>query len=296
MSISNSLSNALSGMTAASRMAEVVSSNLSNSLTDGYGRRSLNRLSILGTRLDGLAQGLNDASSQIQTLRAEADASISDQVDQLNTALLQVEKLNSDITRSRNSGVDPSGFMDQRQRVIDTIAEIVPVRELERDGGQVALMTPSGESLIDGKAKQFGFVQNTVITPDMTLASGGLSSITLDGAPIGSDGIGKLAGGSLGFQDPTVDTTLVAGQAGLLTDNGTPFDVVNTGGLAGRIALNAAVDPAQGGALTNLRDGINAVAPGPSGDASLLQSLSAALAAPLTTAGDPIQNQQGHSD
>jgi len=42
MSISNSLSNALSGMTAASRMAEVVSSNLANSLTDGYGRRTLN--------------------------------------------------------------------------------------------------------------------------------------------------------------------------------------------------------------------------------------------------------------
>jgi len=35
MSISHSLSNALSGMTAASRLAEVVSSNVSNAMTEG---------------------------------------------------------------------------------------------------------------------------------------------------------------------------------------------------------------------------------------------------------------------
>ena len=41
MSISQSLNNAVSGLTATSRMAEVVSSNLSNALTEGYARRVL---------------------------------------------------------------------------------------------------------------------------------------------------------------------------------------------------------------------------------------------------------------
>ena len=41
MSLSHSLSNALSGLTASSRMAEIVSANLANVLTDGYGRRSV---------------------------------------------------------------------------------------------------------------------------------------------------------------------------------------------------------------------------------------------------------------
>lgn len=401
MSISHSLSNALSGMTAASRMAEVVSSNLANSLTDGYGRRSLDlsasvldgrgggvdidgitrhvdrgilsdrrmadaslggfgtlvitmgriedavgragesgsissqivaveaalvdaasdpsspiRLATLGDRLNGLAQGLNTASNDVQTLRVEADASIADQVDRLNTALSQVERLNTDITYARNTGSDPSGLLDQRQRVIDEISAIVPVRELDRDGGQVALMTPSGEILVDSQAKQFGFVRNNTITPDMTIASGGLSGLTLDGAPIATDGIGKLAGGSLGatfqtrdvdlvtaqdgldnvaadlmarFQDPAVDTTLAIGQPGLFTDGGAAFVAINTPGLSGRISLNAAVDPSQGGVLTNLRDGLNAVSPGLSGEAGLLQALSAALSSPQTTAGDPIR-------
>lgn len=401
MSISNSLSNALSGMNAASRMAEIVSSNVSNSLTDGYGRRSLNlssavvggrgagveigsvnrhvdrgilgdrrlagaslggfgslvstlnriqdtvgqagdsgsisarivavesalidaasdpastiRLSSLGGRLSDVAASLNASSGDIQTQRAQADTSIAGQVSQLNTALAQVEQFNVDISYSHHNGVDPSGLLDQRQRVIDVIAEIVPVRELDRDGGQVALMTPNGETLIDGAAKVFGFTRNAVIVPDMTLAGGGLSGITVDGAPIATDGIGKLAGGTLGaafqardgelvtaqegldniaadlvsrFQDSAVDPTLAVGQAGLLTDGGVAFEVANTVGLAGRITLNAAVDPAAGGAITNLRDGINATMPGPSGNASLLQSLSAALSSPLTTSTDPVQ-------
>ncbi|MEL7027010.1 MAG: flagellar basal body protein, partial [Pseudomonadota bacterium] len=41
MSISTSLSSALSGLTATSRAAELVSSNISNALTEGYGRREL---------------------------------------------------------------------------------------------------------------------------------------------------------------------------------------------------------------------------------------------------------------
>lgn len=408
MSISNSLSNAISGMSAASRMAEVVSSNVSNSLTEGYGRRSLNlsssvvggngagveigsvnrhvdrgiladrrladaslsgfeslvstmgrvedavgrvgeggsissrivdvesalidaaadpssaiRLSSLGDRLNDLAGGLNAASKDIQNLRVEADASIASQVGILNTSLAQVEQLNKDITSARLSGIDPSGLMDQRQMVVDKIAEIVPIRELDRNNGQIALTTPSGETLLDGGAKVFGFVANPVITPDMTLASGGLTGITLDGVQVAADGVGKLSGGTLGaafqardvelvsaqagldsiaadlitrFQDPAIDPSLSVGQAGLLTDNGAAYDPVNHTGLASRIALNAAVDPAQGGTLTNLRDGISAITPGASGNATLLQALSGALSSSRASGSDTtLQNAAGRA-
>lgn len=401
MSISSTLSNAISGMTAASRMAEIVSSNVSNSLTEGYGRRSLNlsaaviggrgagveigsvdrfvdrgilsdrrladanlgrfgslattmdqlqsvvgqagsdgsissqivalesalidasadpssgiRLNSVGDRLAGLAQGLNTATDEIQGMRAESDASIADQVDQLNAALAQVQQLNVDISYALNTGNDPSGIMDVRQQVIDQIAQIVPIREFNRDNGQVALMTPQGESLIDGTAKVFGFIRNPVITPDMTIASSGLTGLTLDGVPIAADGVGKLTGGTLGaafqardvelvdaqarldtiaadlitrFQNPAVDPTLTVGDPGLLTDAGAAYDSINLLGLAGRIAVNVAVDPSQGGQIDRLRDGVGATAAGPSGNAALLLSLSAAMAAPQSITGDPLQ-------
>ncbi len=389
MSLTSSLTNAVAGMTVASRMAEIVSSNVSNAFTDGYGRRSLDmtstvggtvirhidrgvlgdrrladaslagfdslvslmgrvedvvgqagdvgsisarisavesalidaaanpssdiRLGNVGARLSSLAEGLNTASDSIQDLRVRADASIAQQVDLLNQSLVQVEKLNEDIIASRLSGNDPSSLIDQRQQVIDKVAQIVPVRELDRDHGRVALMTPSGATLIDGTAREFDFTASPVITADMVLGSGILSVITLDGVPMGNDGYGRLAGGSLSaafqardvelvatqngldliaedlinrFQDPNVDPTLGSSDAGLLTDRGNPFTSGRTG-LAGRIAVNTAIDPGQGGSLSNLRDGINSGGVGLTGDATLLQALSTALSEPNFVAGDP---------
>lgn len=398
MSISHSLSNALSGMTAASRLAEVVSSNVSNALTDGYGRRTLDlsaatvggrgagvqisgvtrhvdqgllasrrltdasmgaasflsssindvqnivgsageegslsarvvaveaalvdaaagpsseiNLSVLSQRFGDLAESLNAASGGIQAKRVEADTFIANQITNLNTALRQVEDLNKDIVAAKSSGFDAAGLNDTRQQIIDSISEIVPIKQFQRDNGQVALMTTSGETLIDGPAKEFGFSRNATITPDMTLASGGLNGITIDGVPIASDGIGRLSGGSLAaafkvrdgdlvdaqtnldqmavdlitrFQDPTLDNSMATGDAGILTDGGAAFDGISLSGLSARISLNGLVDPAQGGTVTNLRDGINATSVGNSGDSSLLHSLSAAFSDPRSSGAD----------
>jgi flagellar hook-associated protein 1 FlgK len=128
----------------------------------------------------------------------------------------------------------------------------------------------------------------------MTLASGGLNGLTLNGESVGADGLGRLGGGSLGaafalrdrelpetarhldelarslmerVEDPVADPTLGAAPA-LLTDGGARLDPAKTTGLALRIAVNPRVDPDRGGALTRLRDGVQATTPGPTGDAT----------------------------
>jgi len=399
MSISHSLSNALSGMSAASRMAEIVSTNVANSLTEGYGRRSITlsasqvgdrgagvtvsavnrfvdrgllsdrrladsglaangalvstmqdieaiigpagaegsiasrivavetalidaatdpsstiRLSGLKDRLGDLATGLNAASQSIQDKRVEADRSIADQVDLLNTSLSQVEKLNVDIQYMQNNGSDPSSLLDERQRIIDQIAQIVPIREFEREAGAVALTTVNGQTLLDGKAQEFGFTAAPVITADMTLASGGLHGLTLDGTAVATDGIGKLGGGSLGAAFQARDSELTNAQAnlddlaadlierlrnpdasltspsvhyGLLTDSGSSSGPTTTVGLAGRVEISAAIDPVQGGAVARLRDGLDATAIGPTGETARLLGYSAALSDALPSAADP---------
>ena len=407
MSISQSLNNAISGLTASSRMAEVVSSNLSNALTEGYGRRVLDvsaasiggqgagvqidgvtrivdrgliadrRLadaamggqernadwlariervlgatgdpSGLGARLDAFESALINASADpaseqrlglalaslgdvtaslsagardIQIMRQEADSAIARDIDTLNTSLAQVAQLNTDISRSRNQGLDPSALVDQRQRAIDTIAQIVPVREVARDQGQVALMTTSGEILLDGPPAVYAFQSTNTVTADMTLASGGLSGITRDGAPLSVlDGVGRLVGGTLGtafqlrddtlvaaqtgldqiaadlitrFADPAVDPTLLPGDPGLLTDNGAAHDPTDIVGLAQRLQINASVDPMQGGSLTRWRDGVAAVTTGPTGNAAQLNRWIDALANRQSfDPGIPIQTASG---
>ena len=398
MSISQSLNNAVSGLTATSRMAEVVSSNLANALTEGYGRRSLEISSGTiggqgnGVRIDGVRRnvdpgligdrrladaamagqdrtaaaltrleaqfsapddpaglggrlaaletalvnaGADPASDQrlnavlarlnevtatlqtnarsVQTMRQEADAAIARDVEALNISLKQVEQLNADITRTRATGGDPASLMDARQIAIDRIGQIVPIREVPRPNEQVALMTPTGMLLLDGPAMQLEFTRTPTITGFMTLATGGVSGITRDGVPLSTtNGFGKLSGGSLAasfelrdihlvsaqqaldeiaadlitrFADPATDPTLTTGDPGLLTDAGVahnPADIVE---LSRRIIVNGAVDPAQGGLLSRIRDGVAATTPGPLGESRQINRWVDSLSAAQTIGG-----------
>lgn len=389
MTISAALTNALSGLRAAGRGAEVVSANISNALTPGYGRRILGLSSTTldnsgGVRIDGImrivnaslatdkrlagaeqlnAQGAVDffqmveslvglpddpssisgrlaglerslitaasrpdaterldmavseaqglamtlrrASAGIQEARTDADRTISNQVDRLNVSLEQVVSLNAQITAEQARGRDISGFLDQRQRLVDSIGELVPVRDVPRDNGQIALFTTGGAVLLDGTAATIGFDRSNMVTPYMSIDMGTLSGLTLNGTQLrtGSEN-GPLRGGAIGaqfmirdelgmkaqdqidavardllsrFQDPAVDPSLTATDPGLFTDNGGLFDPVNERGLSARLELNAAIDPDQGGASWRLRDGLNATVSGAVGNASLLQNLSSVL-------------------
>ncbi|MDJ0627414.1 MAG: flagellar hook-associated protein FlgK [Rhodobacter sp.] len=390
MSISSSLTNALSGLTAASRAAEVVSSNISNALTEGYGKRELTLSSnvldgrgtgvrvdgvtretdpiLLGNRREaeaslgnasiaagflsnieaaiglpgdpgaltdrvtqfeaalieaasrpdspsrlqavfqtasGLAGHLNQISDRLQAERLSADRAIARSVDQLNTALQQVEELNTRIAQFHGAKQDASSLIDQRQSVIDGIADLVPLREVQRQNGMVALFTPGGAILLDGRAAEIGFTPVSTITPDMTLGSGALSGLTVNEQPVSADPhSGPLSGGKLAglfavrdveapalqsqadavardlverFADPAVDPTLASGDPGLFTDAGAALVPADELGLAGRISINALVDPAAGGAHWRLRDGLGAAGPGESGNATLLNAMSDAL-------------------
>ena len=389
MTLSGALNNALSGLRAAGRGAEIVSSNISNALTPGYGKRVLNLSSstlgsaggvvitgitrivdaslasdrrlaeaeqvnaqgaagflervetLLGTPDDpaslsariadfqnalitaasrpdaperlatavaearSVVDGLRAASDGIQDARTLADRTIAQQVDQLNTALRQVAALNAQITATQVQGGDTAALQDQRQGVVDAIGLLAPVREVPRDNGQIALYSIGGAVLLDGTPATFGFTPSNLVTAYMSLDTGTLSGLTINGVTLRTDADkGALRGGaiasqfeirdSLGvtaqqqidafardlvtrFQDPAIDPTLLPGDAGLFTDNGGAFDPLDERGLSARLGLNTAVDPEQGGAVWRMRDGINAGTPGAPGNAAILQNLKQAL-------------------
>lgn len=389
MSIASALNNAVSGLTAASRMAEVVSSNTANAMTEGYARRELSissetlggdgggvringvdrmvnesllqdkrfadaaaantasrseflsrfetnigdpdaegslgwalanfesalitsasmpdstaRLGVAVTSATTVVEKINSLSDDLSAQRLQADQSIGKQVTRLNEALEQIEIMNRTITTQISVGQDATGLMDQRQALVDEISEMVPVRMVSRDNNQIALFTTGGAILLDGSAATVGFTATGVMSADMTLDSGALSGLTLNGRPVSSADSGAFGGGTLGaafairdelaplaqekldavarnlierFQDPAVDSTLSVGDPGLFTDLGGALDPLDEVGLAGRLRLNAAVDPSQGGAVWRLRDGIGATVEGTVGDSRLLNALSEAL-------------------
>ena len=392
MSMTSALSNALSGLTAASRAADLISSNVANALTEGYGRRTLEvsarslagtgggvridavrrqvdigvlsdrrtaeavlaassvttdflagledvigspedawslsgrmagmesaaisaaslpvsnaRLSTLLRSATDLASHIGDISDHIQQSRGAADRQIAAGVTTINDALGRIEKLNGEISVALFKGNDAASLMDQRQQQVDRISEWLPLREVAGDHGTIALFTPQGTTLLDGKAQVLGFSAANVITPELSLASGALSGLTINGVAVNVTGSNStIAGGRMvaefevrdglavkaqteldafardlveRFQSPATDPTLTINDAGLFTDAGALFDPLAEVGLSQRLAINAAADPAQGGALWHLRDGLLAASPGPVGDATGLHRLVAALQA-----------------
>lgn len=306
----STLSNAMGVPGSATALAELAA-DLEIALTAAANEPNSDpRLSSAVTSADRLVDKISGLASETQDLRAQADGDIARLVNTLNENLASIEEINGQIVSLTVSGADTTGLMDLRKSLIDEISGIVPIREVTRNTGEVALFTANGGTLLDGRAAEVGFTATPLITQDMTLASTALSGLTLGGldASVGStDGSGVMDGGSLGalfitrdqtlptfadqldllaedlverFQDPAIDATRAAGDAGLFTDDGAAYDPLNLAGLAGRLGLNAAVDPDAGGAVWRLRDGLGAAAPGLTGDGALLASLSTAATTP----------------
>lgn len=278
-------------------------------------------------RAGELADKLNAISTDIQTRRTNADGEIALAVDQVNTTLSQIRTLNVQITSATKGGNSIAALQDQRQKAIDQLAEYVPIRQVPRDNGAVALFTPGGAILLDGTAATLDFTASNVVAPHMTLGAGLVSGLTINGVSVAPSGPNSpISGGKLSalfeirddlgvdantqvdalardlaerFQAAGLDATRAPGDPGLFTDGGAVFDPLNEVGIAGRIAVNAAVDPDNGGDLWKLRDGLGAAAPGAAGNGALLQDWRQALSqnAALNSGnlGATARSLSGHS-
>ena len=278
------------------------------------------RLEIVALTAGDLANDLNRASEYVQTARRNADLSIDDQVNRLNANLEFVKTLNGKIISNQAKGNDTSALEDQRQSIIDEISVIVPVRVDQRSNGSIALYSTGGSVLLDGNPAQIEFTRTPAIAPQLSLDGGTLSGLTINGYAINSTADrGVLRGGTLmaqfqirdelaveaqsqldaisrdlieRFADPAVDGSLAPGDPGFFTDGALAFDAINEVGISARISLNSALDPAEGGETWRIRDGINAVAPGNTGDSRLLQAWNDTLTAQRT----PLSGNFGTTD
>ncbi|MEL7490474.1 MAG: flagellar hook-associated protein FlgK [Pseudomonadota bacterium] len=257
---------------------------------------------------NGVAGSLNALSNEIQQSRVDADARIERSVEDVNNSLRQIERLNASIASGAASNADVNALIDERARLIDRVNQNIPVRAVERGGG-VDLVTAEGVFLLSGTARQLSFKPSPVITPQNALGSG-LSGLEVDGVEITPGAApnapqqGALAG-LFSVRDQIapslsaavdavaldvaerfsggIDATIAFDAPGLFTDAGALATEVGIDGLAGRFAVNAAVDPENGGEARRLRDGLGANAPGPVAADGLLRDFIDALREPRTT-------------
>jgi flagellar hook-associated protein 1 FlgK len=280
MSINAALSNALSGLRANGRLAEVTANNLANALTEGYGRQSValgasvtggagtgvavrgveraldpelsgarriadgdfaratarfdglrrleraigtvedegslaNRAAAFESALRALAETpesaprqraaaeagrdlagkLNAVSDTVRAVREEADAGIARRVGSVNDALGRIARLNRQMQVFTAAGRDTAALVDERERLIDTVSQNLPLRESRRPDGVVELRTASGMPLVDTVARRLSFAPSPVITPDLSLEDGTLGRLVLEGAGMPAGGRDLTPGG-----------------------------------------------------------------------------------------------------
>ncbi|MBU3032029.1 flagellar hook-associated protein FlgK [Paracoccus marinaquae] len=254
-----------------------------------------------------LAERLNQSSAAVQEARATADRAIASDVSALNAGLERVAYLNRRIAILESEGADPSSLVDERQAVIDGIGQIVPVQEVAREHGKVALFTTEGAVLLDGsQPTRLAFTAVGQMTPDLVAGTAPMMRLVQNGQELTEGQMRLFSGGSLAanfavrdelapqvqqeldalafdlherLADPAADGTLGVADPGLFTDAGGLADAASVNGLAQRLEVNAQVRPELGGDLWRIRSGIGAATAGPVGDSSLLLSLVDALGA-----------------
>ncbi|MCA8902660.1 MAG: flagellar hook-associated protein FlgK [Hyphomonas sp.] len=279
-----------------------------------------NATAVLGAA-QGIVSEFNSLSQMVFDLRAEADNEIALGVERVNSALQGIEKLNTQLTGMSRSTPEAAALMDERQRLLDQISEYIPVKAVDREYGKIDIVTPDGVFLLAGQARTVEFSPSTAFGPGVTVDNGGLSRLMVDGVDLtpGANSFGAVSSGLFGalftlrdsdlpelgaqldtlagdlisrLSDDSIDPTKTPGAYGIFIDSAGTGDP----GLAGRIRVNPAIDPAQGGAVWRLRDGLEATAPGLASDSSILNAMLDAVTAIRPINSNGIQGSFSSTD
>ncbi len=274
-------------------------------------------------RTRDISQSFRHLQSRVLDQREVADTRIASEVGDLNSALDEIVKLNREIQRQNLVGGTPQALMDIRQRLVDQVAEILPVTVVQRENDQILLMARDGSVLADRQATRFEFERTTALAPSDLVEDGALSELMVNGRTFSAHSV-MLSEGRLGaaltirdrlgpdlqnridelavnlvlrFMGTGADPSLPSGAFGLFMLEGHASMPVETTGIAGQLDLNVLADPDAGGALWRLRAGLHAPVPGAVSDSAQIVRMAAALAdlAPLGTSAAGARSLHGHA-
>lgn len=145
-----------------------------------------------------LAQQLNGMSADIQLLRMDAEHGLADAVQEVNEATRQIAAINNDLMGLNKSDAARTTLLDQRDRAIDRLSELMDIRVVAADGDQVSVFTTTGTQLVGMQASQLNFDAQGSMTADarwdIDPTKRGVGTITLNGAS--GNSIDLLASGA----------------------------------------------------------------------------------------------------
>lgn len=171
---------------------------------------------------DTLAREFSALALGLEGLRYEADRDISLAVTNINTTLLRLTTVNESIAEASALGNSIGSLLDERDMLVEDLAEYLDVRVIERSNNTIQINTSSGVPLLDDSYYQLSYIpagsvtsliNNTAFQPilvqrydnqdepsgePLTLVNGGVSSDVVPRVNSGKlDGLLQLRDGIL---------------------------------------------------------------------------------------------------
>lgn len=169
------------------------------------------RYSLL-TNAQSLTNKLNYLSTNIQTLRGDADMEINESVSKINSLLKSIDELNTDIVKYtvlNRDGV--ANLKDQRDEALRELSTHLDITYYTRDTGAVVIQSTSGVMLLDNEVHELSHSALAQVGPDNSYDSGNIQGIYVDGKDVTT----KLKGGTIGGLIEIRDKTLPSLQSQL---------------------------------------------------------------------------------
>jgi flagellar hook-associated protein 1 FlgK len=106
------------------------------------------RQSVL-TAASNLANSFNQLSQNITDRRRDLDQDVQQSVSDSNQYIIDIARLNAEITQMQSVGGDPSGYQDQRTAAVRQLSELADVAIVQGSDG-LTITTSSGTALVVG--------------------------------------------------------------------------------------------------------------------------------------------------
>lgn len=115
-----------------------------------------------------VAQTFSNLTTNIQAFRTQVEQEIANSVANVNTALTNINSLNTEIAKNRNSGISSADLEDQRDAQVANLAKEMGIQTFVRADGRLAILTESSRFLLDQSNATASFTQKgTIVASDV---------------------------------------------------------------------------------------------------------------------------------
>lgn len=160
-----------------------------------------------------LAQTLNRLSQDIQSLRVDAERGIDEGVRRANEALRGLATIDEQIATGQ--AAPSAALLDQRDRYVSDLSEIIDIRVIESSGNRINIYTNSGVAIYTGRPGSFSFDGRTTLdanslysTDNAERGVGTVTFITPDGGSVDMFANGSIRSGEIAAYKELRDVTL----------------------------------------------------------------------------------------